>query len=195
MFKKSIICALVSLSFVSTAFGQTQNEKPFSLWLGVGGGLSAFSVGNSSDSSFKFSVEAGGAYYFSPNVGVFIAPGISNYELEEGIAKAELSYLDIPFGVSFKYGSPWIPNAKNMVNFGAMYSVATSDLEFSGGGFSADFDAENTFGLYIGSLTTFPVNETLDVGFGTSIKFPFTDIVEDGDVDAFSVNFNLVVLY
>lgn len=56
-------------------------------------------------------------------------------------------------------------------------------------------DAETPMGLYIGGLTTFAVSKDLRLGFGTTVKFPFGDVVNTPDNSALSVAFNFVVQY
>jgi hypothetical protein len=190
MFKKILFCCLIGFSNLGHA--QT-DAKPFNVWANLGFGLNLLSVGSLSDTSFQFQPEIAGAYYFTPNVGVFTGLGWTKYEIESSSdLVTDISFLDIPFGFSFKYGRSFIPDASSMFNLGMFVGVPLSDLELDGVSIA---DAETPFGLYIGSVTSFPVSEALNLGFGTSVKFPFGDVVDTPSNQALSIAFNFVLMY
>lgn len=187
-----LLIFIILSSAPQIGFSQENEDKPYSAWLNLGIGLNAFSSGILSDSSLNFQPEVGAAYYFAPNVGVFTGLGYTQYSIEDLGSKLEVSFIDVPIGLSFRYDNRFIEGAKSIFNLGLFFGLPVSDFEIDG---SKLADAENPIGLYIGGLTTFAVSQDLRLGFGSTIKFPFGDLVDTPDNDGLSVAFNFVVQY
>ncbi len=188
---KSLLLITI-ISFSTSSFAQDSGNKPYSAWLNLGVGMNFLSSGTISDSSINFQPEVGANYYLNDNIGFFTGLGFTQYSIEDSGLKAEVSFIDIPVGLSFRYDNRFIPGAKSLFNMGMFFGLPVSDFEVNGNKFA---DAESPVGLYIGGLTTFAVSDDLRLGFGTTIKFPFGDVVATPDNSALSVAFNFVVQY
>jgi hypothetical protein len=191
MFKKIPLVMFATVFFMSQAQAQVA-DKPYKLWFSLGGALNVFEAAGVDDSTFQFQPEAGLSYYFSPNVGFFTGLSYTKYELDFGVGTGDMTYLDIPFGASFRYANRFMANANSMINLGLYFGMPLSDFESSGFGSA---DAETAVGLYFGSMTTFPVSQTLEFGFGSTLKYAFSELIEDADTQALSISLNLVLLY
>lgn len=190
MFKAIIFISTILLTTLSHA--QHSENKPYSAWLNLGLGVNFLSSGTESGSSYNLQSEVGAAYYLNDNIGFFTGLGYTPYSIESFGSKAEVSFIDIPVGLSFRYDNRFFPGAKSLFNMGLFFGLPLSDFEIDNVKIA---DAETPMGLYIGGLTTFAVSKDLRLGFGTTVKFPFGDVVNTPDNSALSVAFNFVVQY
>ncbi len=193
-----VVCGMLFSSFSFAAESQnaqTENtmsvERPYNVWAQLGLGISGLSVGGLSDISFGFQGSLNAGYYLAPNVGVFTGLSYQNYILDTiGTDDPSVAFIDVPFGLSFKYENGFIQGAKNFLNVGGYVGFGLGDLEIA----TLALKSKTPVGLFVSSLMTFPVGGDFRVGIGSEIKYAFTDVVA-ADTSAFAINFGFAFLY
>ena len=136
------------------------------------------------DSGFGLMIGGKYSYYFSPKVGAFI--GIDYMQRnasEEGkipgkteTLNAKLNFIDIPFGLTFKYRN--ILSADGATFLGLYYTLSHGGkLKIKSK--SLDTEGEDHLGFLLHSETYFEVNENFNLGFFAGLKFGFGNAITE----------------
>ncbi len=132
------------------------------------------------------------SFYFSPEMGVFIGLDYmersfsNNFSTHISAHKAlnlKMTSIDIPFGVTFRYGNPLSASGASFL--GLYYSLpqnGKSELRetFRYRGeksYSGDLEGKSYLGLLLHSETYFKINKTFALGFFFSLKFGFENAI------------------
>ncbi len=120
------------------------------------------------------------SYYFSPKVGAFIGLDYMQRNASEedlGVTlNAKLNFIDIPFGLTFKYRN--MLSADGATFLGLYYTLSQGGkLKASPGGDSLDLEGEDHLGFLLHSEIYFEVNESFNLGFFAGLKFGFGNAI------------------
>ncbi len=178
----------------SVAMGMnSQNFKQWNFFADLNLGITA--VEEFEGNGFTFTLGATAAYFFSPNVGVFSGVEYMPRKADENNFEVELTGIDIPLGVMFRYNNGFMQGATSFFQLGLFYSMGL-DLDGSpdpSGVFSAAFEEDSFFGFYLGGKTMFPINERLQLGINVATKFGMGDSIK-GKVPGVEIDSNTVDL-
>ncbi len=187
---KFIAAVLITLIF--SVSSQAIEDKPYGIWGHVSADFS--NIESLNGTAVKAHIGALGALYLTPNIGFF---GGLEYAPRGGkILTADVSYtyLDIPFGLTFKMPSYFteFTSGYSHVSLGLFYALALSG-EIAG----ISGDPESFLGLILDSIMTFPIAESgTSLGIKTGIKYGFGNTSPGiTSTKAFDFSIGLAFLY
>ncbi len=123
------------------------------------------------------------SYFFSPKVGAFIGLDYVQRNASENEWEYQLTSVDIPFGLAFKYRS-WFDNSLGATFFGLYYhNPLEGNVEYKGDKIVVDgppkrkIEGAGHLGFFLQSEMYFKVTENFSLGLFYGIKFGFADAI------------------
>ncbi len=143
----------------------------------------AFSALSGANSKVTLGAGTDVDWFFTPNVGAFVGLDYNPIRSKRSGADLEVTYLDIPFGAAFNFGSgssialgAMNGNFNAIMNVGLYAGMPLSKFKIAG----TDIDSANTIiGLNVEGHGIYKFSQTFGLGFHAGLKYGFNEVVDN----------------